>query len=95
MARLTINLANRLLPNRLKLNCNGLEVDFDNCSFTHNSVILKIGNEIKARLFWINEKQQELRFNEELSKFNIENKGFDVIVKEQDFDNKNKVGNKK
>lgn len=93
MARLKISLANRLIPNRLKLNCNGLEVDFDNCSFAHNSVILKIGNEIKARLFWINEKQQELRFNEELSKFNIENKGFDIIVKEQNFDNKNKVGN--
>lgn len=85
MARLKITLANRLIPNRLKLNCNGLEVDFDNCSFTHNSVILKIGNEIKARLFWINEKQQELRFNEELSKFNIENKGFDVIVLNQVF----------
>ena len=30
MARLSITLANRLIPNRLKLNCNGLEVDFDN-----------------------------------------------------------------
>ena len=43
MSKLSITLANRLIPNRLKLNCNGLEVDFDNCSFTHNSVILKRG----------------------------------------------------
>jgi len=87
MGKLNITLANRLIPNRLKLNCNGLEVDFDNCSFTHNSVILKIGNEIKARLFWINEKQ-ELDFTNKISKFNIENKVFDIIVKEQDFNKK-------
>lgn len=87
MGKLNITFANRLIPNRLKLNCNGLEVDFDNCSFTHSSVILKIGNEIKARLFWINEKQ-ELDFTNKISKFNIENKVFDIIVKEQDFNKK-------
>ena len=87
MGKLNITLENRLIPNRLKLNCNGLEVDFDNCSFTHNSVILKIGNEIKARLFWIN-KKQELDFTNKISKFNIENKMFDIIVKEQDFNKK-------
>lgn len=87
MGKLNITLANRLIPNRLKLNCNGLEVDFDNCSFTHNSVILKIGNKIKARLVWISEKQ-ELDFTDKINKFNIENKVFDIIVKEQDFNKK-------
>lgn len=87
MAKLRISLANRLIPNRLKLNCNGLEVDFDNCSFTHNSVILKIGNQINARLFWVSDKQ-ELRFKEELDKFDIEDNVFDIIVKEQNFDKK-------
>ncbi len=87
MGKLNITLANRLIPNRLKLNCNGLEVDFDNCSFTHNSVILKIGNKIKARLVWISEKQ-ELDFTDTINKFNIENKVFDSIVKEQDFNKK-------
>lgn len=56
MTKLRITLSNRLIPNRLKLNCNGLEVDFDNCTFTHNSVILKIGNQINARLFWVSDK---------------------------------------
>ena len=85
MSKLSITLANRLIPNRLKLNCNGLEVDFDNCSFTHNSVILKIDNEIKARLFWISD-EQELKFKNEINKFNVENKTFDIIVKEQNYD---------
>ena len=83
MARLSITLANRLIPNRLKLNCNGLEVDFDNYSFTHNSVILKIGNQINGRLFWINDRQ-ELKFKDEISKFDIEATIFDVIVKKQE-----------
>ena len=85
MSKLSITLANRLIPNRLKLNCNGLEVDFDNCLFTHNSVILKIDNEIKARLFWISD-EQELKFKNEINKFNVENKAFDIIVKEQNYD---------
>lgn len=87
MAKLNITLANRLIPNRLKLNCNGLEVDFDNCSFTHNSVILKIENKIVARLVWISDKQEQ-KFKDEIKKFNIEDKVFDIIVKEQDFNKK-------
>lgn len=84
MARLLISLSNRLIPNRLKLNCNGLEVDFDNCNFTHNSVILQIGNQISGRLFWINDKQEQ-RFKEQINKFDIEDNVFNIIVKKQDF----------
>lgn len=87
MARLKITKANRLIPNMLKLHVNGLEVDFDNCSFTHNSVILKIDNKIKARLFWVSENQ-ELEFNKKLQEFKTTKKGFDIVVEEQDFGTK-------
>lgn len=90
MAKLEISLANKLIPNRLKLNCNGLEVDFDNCSFTHNSVILKIGNKITGRIFWINNKQS-FKFKDEISKFDIEHKAFDIIVKSQKIDKKDNL----
>ena len=80
MARLKITKANRLLPNLLKLHINGLEVDFDNCSFTHNSVMLKVDNKIKARLVWISDKQRE-DFAQNLEMFKTIKKGFSVFLK--------------
>lgn len=35
MARLKISFANRLIPNRLKLNCNGLEVEKDKRDYSN------------------------------------------------------------
>lgn len=80
----SIKKANRGIPNRLNVMVYGLEVGFDNCSFTHNSVILKVGNNITGRIYWVSEKQEFL-FREEIEKFNIEDNISDIIIKNQQF----------